>query len=501
MNRILTICMLVALVVFTAGAQQRIPCVRQGEASTRTRSHLLPEFMTDWDASRIYRQPVVLISFKDCDFMAADPVAYYNQLLNEPGYNEGVGKGCVADYFREQSGGLCNIEFDIYGPVKIDTTAAMGNTNYGDYSMKKALEILRTTTDVDFSIYDWNGDGKVNQMVFIAAGYTGNQAKGYIWPNTSRSSYKAPGNLSISMNSISCELWEEGLSCGIGTICHEFSHCLGLPDIYPTLGGGFSIVDEWDLMDGGNFTNRGWCPPNYSSMEKMLLGWSTPTELKSVSQISDVAPVSEGGETFIIRNPDYEDEFYLLENRRQSGWDYGIPGNGMLIFHIDYDHDLWADNYVNIQKDELGYDIFHADNKTYKDWDPSSKGGDDSKYTMPDKLRNIFLSTTAYPYTDDSLMIHASLTDATVPAATLLHEKSDGSKLMGKPIMNISIADDGSASFDFSPETVSFRSQKVSISQTIGWYDMHGQQLPAPPATPGIYIVRYSDGTTRKLLR
>ena len=154
--------------------------------------------------------------------------------------------------------------------------------------------------EIDFSQYDWNGNGRVNQVIFIYAGLTGNITStacyGHIWPNTSSfPTITTPDGKKISNFTASGELWPYNRSFGIGTICHEFSHSLGLPDIYPTSkNGGYSICDEWDLMDGGNFTNYGWCPPNYTPLEKMLLGWLTPVELTEPTSITDLKSVSEG---------------------------------------------------------------------------------------------------------------------------------------------------------------------------------------------------------------
>jgi hypothetical protein len=126
-------------------------------------------------------------------------------------------------------------------------------------------------------------------------------------------------------------------------------------------------------MDGGNFTNKGWCPPNLSAMEKMYLGWSSPIELTEATSIRDMRPISDGGETYIIRSSGNSDEFYLLENRKQEGWDYGCPGNGLLIFHVDYDKDKWCNGKVNVADNHYLYDMFHADRKGYRDWNPKTK--------------------------------------------------------------------------------------------------------------------------------
>ena len=490
MRRLLTICLAVALVSSVISAQQRIPCIRNIPTDVPKTRGMLGYPSMDWDPQRIYHQAVVLITFADLDFKMDDPVAYYQRLLNEPGYNEGFGQGCMADYFRDQSGGLFNLQFDIYGPFKVSDNAKLGRTNYGENAMTEAMKELSATTDVDFSIYDWDGDGKVDQMIFIVAGFTGNQVSGYVWPNTSYNTFKAPGNMGVEMCSISCEMWKDGTSCGIGTICHEFTHCLGLPDIYPTISSAFSVVDEWDLMDGGNYTNKGWCPPNFSATEKMLLGWTTPIELTDPVTITGMKPVSEGGETYIIRNSGNDDEFYLLENRRQTKWDYGIPGEGLAIFHVDYDREKWSNNYVNSSESHFRYDLFHADGKTYKDWDPTNDGKDMNKYTMDYWMRNRYLSTSVYPYAD-SLTMNQCLTDESEPNASVFTANADGVKLMSKAITNIRMADDGTISFDFMKNPVSvapIRYAADASSVPEAWYDLQGRRLSGRPGRKGLYI-------------
>ena len=502
MKRFFTICMFVLLAVSTASAQRRMPCIRnipKDKAGTRTLNY--PS--KDWDANKTYRQAVVLITFADADFSMADPNTFYDRMFNEPGFNEGYGQGCVADYFRDQSGGLFNLKFDVYGPFKVSDEVKGGS--YNDHPMRDALSQLNATTTTDFKIYDWDGDGEVEQIIFVAASYCGNQMKGqgYIWPNTGYAIFNAPGGLGLGMYSISCELWRDATSCGIGTICHEFVHCLGLPDIYPTSGSLFSVVDEWDLMDGGNYTNYGWCPPNFSTMEKMFLGWATPTELKSSTTITGMKPVSEGGETFIIRNSAYKDEFYLLENRRQTGWDYGTPGNGLLIFHVDYDYGRWCNNNVNGSQNHLLYSLIAADNKSYRDWDPRNDGKDPNKWTMSDRLRNKYLSTAPYPCFNEetTLIINQNLTNETVPASTLFNANADGEKLMSKPITNIQVASDGSVSFDFMKEPTSIREALFEEQGVETWYDLHGHQLPEVPRQSGIYILRGQNGKTKKIIK
>ena len=473
-----------------ASAQRRMPCIRNiptDKAGTRA---TLRYPSKDWDANKTYRQAVVLITFADCDFSMEDPAAYYQRLFNENGYNEGYGLGSVADYFRDQSGGLFNLQFDIYGPIKVSISAKGSYSNYGFNAMEEALAALDTLTTQDFSVYDWNGDGVVEQMLFVAAGLCGNQASGYIWPNTDYTTLNAPGKKEMVNTCITCELWRDKTLCGIGTICHEFVHCLGLPDLYPVGGTYYSAIDEWDLMDGGNYTNKGWCPPNFSALEKMLLGWASPIELTSPTTITGMKPVSEGGETYLIRNSGYDDEFYLLENRRQTKWDYCLPGQGLAIFHVDYNQDKWTSNQVNNVDGHYRYDLFHADGKAYIDWDPKNDGKDDGKYTMEPWARNRYLSTSVYPFTNpETLFINEGLTDGTSPAATLYYANADGAKFMQKAITNIQVASDGSISFDFMQVPSGINELRIENSELKdSWYDLQGRRLQGPPTGKGVFI-------------
>ena len=491
--------LLLTLVCGVAFAQ-RIGCVHHelqhdsasGRAAKQANyNQLLPD-PYDFDSEKIYRQPVVLISFSDMDFSMSNPAAYYDRLFNESGFNEGMGKGCVADYFREQSGGRLNLQFDIYGPVKVDGTAGGHKGFYfGMPDMSKAISKLCETETTDFAIYDWDGDSLVNQVIFIAAGFTGNKVSGYIYPNTGFTFSSLPGGISAYFQSITCELWADSTVCGMGTIIHEFCHCLGLPDIYPLApASNYSAVDEWDIMDGGNYTNKGWCPPNLSAMEKMYLGWDSPVELTEPVRIEGMKPLSDGGETYIIRSSSNSDEFYLLENRRQEGWDYGCPGNGLLIFHVDYSKDSWCNSYVNTSDSHYRYDLFHADGKDYLAWDPNNNGGNLNKWTMENWLRNSFLSTSPYPFTDPvTSVVNASLTDDSDPAATLFTANADGQLLMGKPVTNIQLADDGTISFDFMKTediTTMFPLSDSPVNQ--GWYSFDGRRLGGKPTSKGLYI-------------
>ena len=430
-----------------------------GEAATLRAKDVrrLPTPRTSWDASKTYKQLVILVSFKDCDFSREDPLGDYDKIFNQPGYNEGLGAGCVADYYRDQSGGRFNMSCDVFGPFKVDTLAqpydkpTSSTKNYGRAAMERATRMMiEANPSHDFKQYDWNGDGKIEQVIYVFAGYGGNQssekAYGYVWPNTSSfSTITTPDGMKISSYTVSAELWTNNRSCGIGTICHEYSHGLGLPDIYPTNDTAYSTCDEWDLMDGGNFVNLGWCPPNYSPYEKLLLGWLNPIELTERTTVTDLQSVSEGGAVYRISHT--ANEYLLLENRQWTGWDAGLPGKGLTIWHINHSDSKRSSNTVNNTPSALGCQLVHADNLDYTAWAALTTPG---KHQNKPYMNSMMLSTSPYPWsTDSTTFVNDALTDTSVPATLMINANANGQKLLSKPITHIKVSDDGLVSFDF----------------------------------------------------
>ena len=491
LSKVLLAISLVGLFPFVAQAQgievvrgDCTPDLTDGGALTRGARRQLPKMRQDWNASRVYKQMVILVSFRDVTFQAEHPQEVFNSFFNQSGYNQRNGVGCVADYFREQSGGLFNIEFDVYGPVIVDTLACPYNNptsktrNYSKEQFQAATrQVLDENPDVDYSQYDWNGDGQIEQVVYVFAGLCGNQGDGsygYIWPNSgSFATVTAPGNLKISNFTASGELWRNNLgNCGIGTICHEFSHSLGLPDIYPTSNdAGYSAVDEWDLMDGGNFTNYGWCPPDYSPLEKMLLGWLTPVELSGPTTVKDLKPTADGGVVYIIYNT--QNDYYLLENRQWKGWSLGVPGRGLVIYHVKYDASKWSSNSVNNVKGDYRYELVHADGLDYDAWDVLlEQRGDKTKYANKLRMNCLYLSTSPFPWSTDST--------ATV------NEALTGTKT---PITNITMSDDGLVSFDFcGGDQSAILLPTSTLNARKEYFDLQGRRITGRPGK-GVYIV------------
>ena len=423
-----------------------------------------------WDANRTYRQLVVLLSFTDCDFSMEDVRGTYDAMFNTPGYTQRDGVGCVADYFRDQSGGRFNLQFDVYGPYKTSRQVKTGSSarNEGHTAFREATWMLmKEHPEIDYSVYDWDGDGSVEQVIYIYAGYTGNQTsiknEGYIWPTTGTfSSLSTPDGYKISFYTASGELWTNNTSCGIGLICHEYSHCFDLPDIYPTSTSvsAISIVDEWDLMDGGTATNYGWCPPNYSPLEKMIMGWLTPTELTADTTITDLKPIAEGGSAYLIRKND--EEFYLLENRQWKGWDYGLPGRGLVVYRVYFLRYLWMGNIVNDEEGNPNYRLMAADDRTYTEWfneiwnSPVRNPYTDTKRRLNSKI----LSGAPYPWQSE---------DASINEVTLFDDKV---------ITDITQHEDGTVSFRFRAGDQGSGLEAIRGDRRADiYYNLHGQRV------------------------
>ena len=488
----------------------------EGSAANRAQQpRHLPAINKNWDADKVYHQLVILVSFSDLDFKMENPRDTYDDIFNKEGYNQRNGAGCVADYFRSQSNGLVNMHFEVYGPIKVETKAQPYDNptdktrNYGQTIMSGATkQFIADNPDIDLSIYDWNGDGAIEQVIYVFAGFSGNQnvstSYGYVWPNTSTiSPITTPQGITISNYTASCELWSNGVSCGIGTICHEFTHSLGLPDIYPTNSDGdYSVVDEWDLMDGGNFINYGWCPPNYSALEKILMGWLTPVELTEPTHIDGMKPCADGGEVYLVRNT--KNEYYLLENRQQSGWDLGIPGRGLAIFHVNYNASKWSSNTVNATKNAYRYDLVHADNMDYNTWyDYIIAEGSNNPYVNKPRLNSRILSTSPYPLrtADPTPTVNSELTDTSVPAAVVYNENAEGKRLMSKPITNITQNPDGTIAFDFmGGNNDGIVTLTNTAPQTHQVYNLMGRAVHRTLPFQ-LLIVKQPDGSTKKVMK
>ena len=312
---------------------------------------------------------VFLVQYRDVRFNVSDPNNYFSRMLNEEGFSDNGGTGSAREYFLDQSNGLFDVTFDVYGPVTLSQNRSYygGNDNYGnDRNAEKMVtegaQLL--ANEVDFSNYDFDNDGNVDNIFVIYAG-TGEASGGpaeSVWPH----SWTIPTNQQIVLNGkriagYACaNEWDaDNTPTGIGTVCHEFSHVMGLPDLYCTNGNTLTCTPgEWNVMDYGPYNNDGNTPPNYSAFERNAMGW---LDLKVLDGPESVVldPIHVSNEAALIQTENKE-EFFLLENRQQEGWDKYIPYHGMLVWHIDFNQNIWDQNIVNNNRQHQYVDIEEA---------------------------------------------------------------------------------------------------------------------------------------------
>lgn len=444
MRHVLTLLLLLLTMAVAAEEKMRpsmncrrtLPVVRQQSrrAITRASARVGGDF---YHGER--RQLTVLVSFNDQQFTEQDPVPTWNRIFNAENYTEPPFKGSVHDYFYAQSYGQFEVAFDLCYLSLAHDRSRYRSTSVEDensqYLVADIVELLRNM-DMDWSQYDWDGDGYVNQLLIVFAGKGssyGNFGGGYdaIWPHQSLLSEHI--DPATGSNCLPCvvtdrygveymidsycavqELDTDGSYGIFGTICHEYTHCFGFPDLY----AGKLALGAWDLMASGNYNGSGFCPAGFSAHERWLMGWITPEELSAPASIIGMPMLDTNAAAYLIRNDAYADEYYVVENRQQSGWDASLPGSGLLVFHIDYDAEAWYTNNTNTGTQDR-YTIFRASN---------GSGG---------------TSSWPYPYKGNN-----QLTDTSQPAATLNHANASGTWRMGKPLTNMAVAD-GLASFDF----------------------------------------------------
>lgn len=391
---------------------------------------------------------VVLVDFKNKKFADGHDLEYYKNVINGKDFSdeeEGY-VGSVRDYFLAQSNGQFELDFDVVGPVTMSKNSGYYGGDGAYQKDEKVYEMIKEACDgiqdkVNLKDYDWDGDGEADQVFFLYAGLgqaSGGSA-GTIWPHESELRYWPCGVLSYStgkINTYACanELQPETqgssryISAGIGTICHEFSHCLGFADMYDTTGGGGYGMSVFDVMDQGSYNGNGFVPCNYTAFERIYAGWVEAIELVDPATVKDMKSVSDYGRPFIMYNYKNTNEYFLLENRQNTGWDKGLYGsNGLLIVHVNYVPSRWANNSVNSSAEKIQCcTVVNADGSR-----------DNTQYSLQGDL---------YPYEVKGVTMNDEFTDDSEPAAKLYNKNTDGSNVLGIPITQIKRSK-GSVSF------------------------------------------------------
>lgn len=356
---------------------------------------------------------VILVEFPDIRFTY--PKQNFQNLVSQENYSFNGATGSVKDYYYENSNGRFNMDIDVVGPVCLSHMLSY----YGGYSNDRndgrvgdlVREAIRLVDDsVDFSQYDNDNDGIVDAIHIFFAG-TPESSTGRIneiWPHRSNV-YQARcnDNVGFRVYSISSERQVGYRMVGIGTICHELGHVLGLPDWYDTDytgSGGTSVeVGKWSLMSGGPYLNNGNTPPYMSAVEREMVGWHQHTFLDSTSENNILYPIQDSNLSFATALDNDTNELYVMEYRKTRGWDTYLPNSGMYVYYVDRSVNDWynswkyselGDNRVNTDPTDRGYYLVIPDNVTdvdrlrtpfgmYSDFPPQNSHPNFTQYTTP----------------------------------------------------------------------------------------------------------------------
>lgn len=399
-------------------------------------------------------------------------------------------KGSVSDYFYDMSKGTYTPQFDVVGPYKLNQPSLYYGKGENDNTYALVSDACKAADkDVDFSRYDADGDGMVDLVYIIYAGYPASMSgnPNDIWPKSGTGGFGTYDGKKVSRFGVHAELnfglelnQKNGfLLSGIGLFCHEFSHTLGLPDLYPTVDA--SKVDNqnpemWDLMDGGEYTyNGGYCPTPYSPWEMDVMGWASPVELGDDAK--QVKLNSYFTERTAYKINGENDEYLLIQNIQKGGWWNGIANvynTGMLIWRIDYgtkDVNLFDNPNNTLGKPKVM--IVPADGYVISDYNH----GDGKQWT--DKQYKESLQADPFPGTTK----RTELLSVTLNTSTL-----------EKPIYNIKETDDGIITFDYLKDYATGIDQTLADKETEknqSIFSLDGRYLgnDASKLTKGIYII------------
>lgn len=338
---------------------------------------------------------VILVNFEDVAFQPSNSQAEMNKMMNADSYTYNGAYGSVRKYFSDQSNGAYVPSFDVIGPVTLSKPVSYygqndsetGSDKHAGDMVLEACMLAKSEFDVDFAKYDNDHNGNVDfvYILYAGKGEADGGAANTVWPhnwNLESAIYYGDCTYAYSdcmidgcrVNDYACsgELnGRTGERNGIGTLCHEFGHVLGLPDFYDTnYADNYTesrTPGDWDVMDAGNYNGDGNYPPNYSAHEKYFFGWQTPVNLGAVPSALTVKAVGTGSAMAYQINSSNtllpatdESVQYYIENRQQKGWDLHLPGHGLLVWYVNYNQNRWNDNKPNNNAGAPCYTIISA---------------------------------------------------------------------------------------------------------------------------------------------
>lgn len=467
--------------------QLKLNAIEDNTAKSKRKSARRKVGSTQVPTSGSPRVPIILIQYKDKK-MSNPKSAFIAQYTS--------GATSAYQYFADQSNGIYTPQFDVYGIYTLDNNRSVYGAHSGSNKDKGVGKMVgdaidKAGNDINWSQYDNDGDGEADVCIVVYAGVGEAQASTTvpeaIWPcqwSLSSAAYYSDGDGARYRNNTTIDRFavfnevtgsdDNGTQIdGVGTFCHEFSHCLGLPDFYETTyGNGYYGIGSWSLMDYGCYNNDGYLPIGYSAYEKNFMGWLnyiTPAENTQYTLPAMNQKSADTDKAVKIVSPLNSDEYFILENRRQQGWDEYIADQGLMITHVTYMEDQWSGNTVNNQKIQL-FTIIPADNSADNNTEDTDLYGE----------TNHEFTSTSTPASKLNLKANGSLASST-----------GGAGIMDKPVTDIYINNDGSVRFWYMKKPYEAH-VPVMLPADSSYVTLNGFRAEWTDQTPGENISSYT---------
>ena len=352
-----------------------LPTAEQVQARRLASKRYVKRALMVGAATKPERALFILVSFSNLSFKATS-ATYYKSKLGDA--TEGAMS--MYNYLKQQSNGAYAPPVDVFGPVTLSSTYATYGANDSNGDDTNPAQMIADAcsaldSQIDFSQYDSNSDGVVDNVYVLYAGKgeADGGAANTIWPHqwtlqAAGITLRLDGKY-IRSYACSAELNGSG-KCAMGTPLHEFGHVIGLPDYYDTEYKSTNYTEsrtpgDWSIMDQGSYNNDGNTPPNYSIFDKYYLGWLTPKFLAK-DAIDNVTLTTAYGDGYQITGGTLRVAYtntntvYYIENRQKSGWDAYLPGHGMVVWQVKYNATNWNNNNLNNTGGSPRYTVLSA---------------------------------------------------------------------------------------------------------------------------------------------
>jgi immune inhibitor A len=446
----------------------------------------------------------ILAAFQDVGFTVKDPVKAFDQYLNgnkqeDLGNMNHMNVASVRQYFNTCSYGNFTPQFDVVGPLTLPQNMAYygGKNNKGSDDRfsdfcRDALELAKDIVS-DWSIYDNDKDDRIELVCVIFAGYGQNQggADSSIWAKASYQNIKVNDTQRISRFNCCPELFHPQYPDyinGTGVFIHEFSHCMGLPDLYATTSTAYvnnQGMETFSIMDYGLYNRNGFAPCPYNAWEQEVMGWTKIEELKptaySQQQVSDLLPLIEGGKAYKLVNADNDRDYIVMENIQKRGLNTYSAAHGLLVYHVDYPYNtVNMTDAPNSNPGHPGVAVVPAGGTLIS----SYLRGSGKKYTNEEWKESLSSSVFPGPENVTALTSQMQLPNYCFWNSSKAKETNymlnSISENEGTGTVSFIVASDNTSSID------DVRWLKADGSKTV--YDLQGRKIQGS-MKPGIYIV------------